>query len=202
VRHAPQLSPKWLPLYVAGRPARNIQPLTAKDKLVQLDAFELTGPEPGHPFVLGNFVSDGQWGIVAGGVQRTGGKNAVLELARGDQFELQGVMEQIGLGGWFLLIGWDDGHGYCLSNVLMKESGAPWFLTEFPSFEWQREQPFQLQVADNKLTFNVGQTTVLEQQELKNYQPGAVILGTYDTRYGPRGVRLTSLRGRALKLAE
>ena len=215
VRHAPQLSPKWLSLYVAGRPVRNVLPLTAKDKLVQLDAFELTGPDPGHPFVLGNFVSDGQWGVVAGGVQRTGGKNAVLELARGDQFELQGVMDQIGLGGWFLLVGWDNGHGYCLSNVLMKESGAPWFLTEFrghkalpethvefPSFEWQRAQPFQLQVADNKLTFNVGQTTLLDQQELKNYQPGAIILGTYDTRYGPRGVRLTALRGRSLKPTE
>lgn len=213
--HAPDLPVKdWLVLHVPVKPTRNVQPLNAQSKLVPLDGFELTGPNPGHPFVLGDYRADGKWGVVEGGVQVIGGKSAALELARGDQFVLEGRMDQTNLGGWFLLVGWDSGHGYCLSNVVMKQSGAPWFLTEFrggkalpethvelPPFEWQREQAFKLQIENNELTLEVGPKTVIAKQPLENYQPGAIVLGTYDTRYGPRAVRLRTLRGRSLEPA-
>ena len=214
-RTAPQLPAKWQVLYVPGRPMRNVQPLTDKNPFVPIEGFSLTGPNPGHPFVLGSYTSDGKWGIVDGHVQVIGGKNGVLELARGNQFELEGRMEQTNLGGWFLLIGWNEGHGYCISNVVMKESGAPWFLTEFrgskalteahtefPSFEWKGDQAFKLQVANQKLTMGVGNKLLFEQQDLPNYEGGAIILGTYDTKYGPRALRLKSLRGRELEAAK
>ncbi|MCA9079880.1 MAG: hypothetical protein KDA51_07665 [Planctomycetales bacterium] len=210
VRTAPELTAKWLILHQPQRASRNIQPLTTKHLVVQLDAFQLTGPAPGHPHVLGEFVADGHWGIVQGAIQRTGGKNAVLELARANQFELQGRMEQAGQGGWFLLVGWADGHGYCLSNAVQKTS-SPWFLTEFrggkalanqhtefPGFDWNGSQPLRLQVEKGELTLQVGQQFVFEKQKLANYQAGAIILGTYDCKYGPRPLRLQTLRGREI----
>lgn len=204
----------WLVLQVPGRIQNNVQPLPKSSKLVPREEFTLTGPGPGHPFLLGDYTADGRWGVVAGGVQVTGGKNAVLELAHANQFELEGRMDQTNLGGWFMLVGWEDGHGYCISNVIMKQSGAPWFLTEFrggkalqeahvefPSFEWKGEQSFKLRVENNALSLDVGAQKVFEGQELPNYEPGAIMLGTYDTRYGPRALRLVTLRGRALPAA-
>lgn len=214
LRQAPLLTGKnWNVLYVPGRPQRNVQPLDQKHKLVPLDELSLTGPNPGHPFVLGNFRADARWGIVEGGVQVVGGKNGALELARGEQLELEGRIAQTGLGGWFLLLGWEQDRGYCISNVVMKDaaSGAPWFLTEFrggkaidgahtefPKFEWTGDQPFRLMIKDQELSLSVGPKAVFERQRLENYQSGAVILGVYDTRYGPRMLRLISLRGRSL----
>ena len=72
---------------------------------------------------------------------------------------------------------------------------------EFPDFEWKGEQPFKVRVENNALSIEVGPQKVFDQQALPNYEPGSIMLGTYDTRYGPRAVRLVTLRGRALPAA-
>lgn len=201
---------KWTVLHVQSRRFRGTKPLTKKSKLKQLDDLQFTGPKPGHPFVLGNYAVDGKWGLVNGYVQRLSGKDAALQLCWADQFELEGVIEHAQFGGWFFLVGWDKEHGYSLSNVKLKTSGSPWFVsemrgaksieektTEFDHFNWKGEQSFSLSVKENELTLKVGRFNVLR-TPLENYKPGAIILGVYDTEYGPKPIRIKSLRVRSL----
>lgn len=199
-------------IFVVGRPTARPAKLSPKAKVVPLEDLQFTGPQPSHPFVLGNFAHDGEWGIVEGHIQLLDGRNAALQLAWADQFELEGIMEQAGFGGWFFLLGWDQGRGYALSNVTMKESGSPWFLSEFrgnkaidgrtkefDKFEWKHAQPFVLRVEKNKLSLKVGAFQVFNQEPLDGYSPGRIVFGVYDTRYGPRPARIRSLKIRALK---
>lgn len=189
--------------------------LTAKHKVVAIDELQFVGPRPTHPFVLGNFAADAKWGVANGWLTVAQGKNAALQLAWADQFELEGVMEQTGQGGWFLLLGWQNGRGYALSNVEMQKSGSPWFLTEFrggkaipdrtqefDKFSWQGVQPFQLTVNDNALSLTIGKFKLFDRLPLEDYTPGQLILGTYDTRYGPKALRVRTLTIRALPAAE
>ncbi len=176
-------------------------------KLQQIEELQFTGPAPSHPFLLGHFACDARWGVVNGYLQVIEGKNAALQIAWAEDFELEGIMEQAGTGGWFLLLGWDEGRGFALSNVTMRSSGSPWHLTEFrggkaledrsqefEKFEWKGEQPFRLSVIDGALSFEIGKFRLLNNQDLETYTPGNIILGTYDTRYGPRPLRIKSMR--------
>lgn len=189
-------------------PAGAIQPLAD---------FQFTGPMPAHPFVLGNFAADGKFGMVSGGIQRIAGTSAAMRLVeQADQFELEGRIHVKDLGGWFMLIGWNEelGNGYAIHNVAMKESGSPWFITEMrgrkavedtnqqiKQFEWNRPQDVKVSVKEGKLTFQLGPSKVLDGEPLMNYQPGQIIFGVYDTKYGPRPVRIESLRIRAVEAA-
>lgn len=198
-------------LFLGGRPSAVAQPLPPKCPLVSLDDLQFVGPNPSHPFVLGNFATDAAWGVQDGYLQVVSGKNAALQLAWADQFELEGIAHQSGYGGWFVLFGWSEGHGLALHSVSMKDSGSPWFLTEFrgyraindrtqefEKFEWRNEQPFKLAVGDDKLSLTVGKFKVFDQLALSGYHPGAIVLGVYDTRYGPRTMKVKSLRIKSL----
>ncbi|SFI15184.1 hypothetical protein [Planctomicrobium piriforme] len=188
--------------------------LPKNSKLLPIHNLEFTGPQPSHPFVLGNFSSDAQWGIVDGFLQVVDGKNAALQIAWADEFQLEGIMEQAGFGGWFFLVGWDEGRGFAIHNVTMKESGSPWHVSEFrgakaiegrsqelDKYEWKGEQPFRLAIADAKVTLEVGRHRVLSEQVIEGYTPGRVIVGVYDTSYGPRPLRIKSLKIQAKKPA-
>lgn len=201
----------WEYLHRAGRRARGRRPLPANSRIEPLDDLRFTGPAPGHPFVLGNYVADGTWGVVNGGIQLVDGYNAAFRLATARDFELEGTIDMREYGGWFLLIGWRDGRGYSISNVTMRESGSPWFITEYRGdaaipeaheeiiqHEWRREQEFTVTVKENLLTFTLGRLDVLDEQALPNYDGGDVIFGVYDTRYGPRPVSIRVLRIRSL----
>ncbi|QDU40793.1 hypothetical protein Mal4_51530 [Maioricimonas rarisocia] len=201
----------WKVLYL-GRRSRGVRPLPSSGPLKPLDDLKFVGAHAGHPFYLGHFATDGRWGVVNGGLQRIEGKNAAFRIARADSFELEGRAQMEKYGGWFLLVGWDQGRGYAVSSATMKVSGSPWFLCEFrgdeaieetdheyDGFEWRDEQPFRVRVVDRKLTFEIGGNTVLDQEELANYSEGDIIFGVYDTRYGPRPVRIRALRIRAFE---
>ncbi|WP_437192117.1 hypothetical protein [Planctomicrobium sp. SH527] len=176
-------------------------------RVKELHNLEFTGPKPSHPFVLGNFSSDARWAVVNGYLQSVSGNDGAIQLAWANEFQLDGVIEQAGVGGWFMLVGWDEGRGFAIHNVTMKESGSPWFITEFrggkaiegrfqefPKFEWKGEQPFQLQIVDEKLTLTIGRHRLFEEQVLPGYTEGQIILGIHDTRYGPRPLRIKSLK--------
>jgi len=199
--------PKPALLWQSPRRAAPLLLLPKKSKLTPLEDFHFLGPRPSHPFVLGEFETDGRWGLINGSVGVVDGKNAALQLAWAEDFVLDGTIEQFGLGGWFMLVGWDEGQGYAISNVVMKESGSPWFVSEFvdhkssedlstelEKFLWQGEKPFQLRVEEKQLSLTVGPYSVVDRFPLENYQPGRIILGTYDTRYGPRQFLLKSLK--------
>lgn len=202
---------KWTVLHSLRRPTRNPVRLPQNTPVISLEELQFTGPEPSHQFILGNFAVDGEFGLMAGYVQLIKGRNAAMQLAWADQFELQGTMAQTGLGGWFLLIGWDQGRGHSVFNFTTKESGSPWFISEFRGhraidgrtvklspLEWKREQPFQVVLRDDELSITVGKFKVIEDYPLENYSPGNIVLGVYDTAYGPRPLRIKELRIRAL----
>ena len=209
----PQISitDKWTILVNRGRPRPGVVEFSAKSPVQNVSEFKLLGPMVGHPFGLGEFIVDGRWATSQGIVQPVEGKNTLLSLATAYQFELEGIINQEGLGGWLLLLGWNQGHGYSFSNVTLKDSGAPWFLCEYrgaeaitetnnevKQFEWRGDQAFRMIVKDKLLSVTVGKTPIVEEYPLENYTAGEISLGTYDTRYGPRPLKVRSLRIRAL----
>jgi len=202
---------KWVVLVNPTAKIRGRRPLPEKGLLQNFPELRFTGPKPGHPFILGDFADDGDFALVDGALQLVSGASAAVQLPEADQFELEGVMEHTDFGGWFMAVGWGEGRGYVLSNVTMKESGSPWFVSELRGgsaipdgtealdhFEWLRSQPFRLSVSHNELTLEVGKKTVADHVSLPNYAKGRVLLGVYDTRYGPKKLRVLSLRMRSL----
>jgi len=205
------LTKNWTTLFRASRRYPGVRPLAPNLPLKSLDDLQLTGPGQGHKYVLGQYASDGKWGTVDGAIQPIEGRNAALKLATARNFELEGTMELGELGGWFMLVGWNQGRGYSLINIGFRESTSPWFITEYRGssaileahqevgkFEWRREQTMHLTVRDQELNLVVGKVKVLDRQKLSNYDTGDVVLGVYDTNYGPRPMRILSLRMRAL----
>ncbi len=204
------LTDKWSVLVNPAKPRPGLVELTKKSPLQNVDEFTFTGPMVGHPFGLGDFAADGRWALVDGVAQPVEGKNALMHLVAAEQFELEGIIHQEKFGGWLMLLGWNQGHGYSLSNVTLKESGSPWFISEYrgnkaiestnnevKQFEWKGDQPFRVLVKEQKLTVVVGKTAIVEDYPLENYTAGDLFLGTYDTRYGPKPIGVRSLRVRA-----
>jgi len=206
-----QLTEKWTVLVAPNRRAPGQKPLPKKVPLENCAELRFTGPNPGHPFVIGDYIEDGKFAFVDGALMLVEGKNAAVAMPTADQFELEGVMEQVEFGGWFMLVGWDEGRGYLISNATMKESGSPWFVTEMRGgtaipeatqqllkYEWKKSQPFRVSVVNKQFTLEVDQVKVINALPIDNYAPGRVILGVYDTRYGPKKLRIHSLRMRAV----
>ncbi len=207
----PMLSPKWHVAFLNTRPTPGTIPLPEKIPFEVVDDLEFTGPFENHPFLMGNVKIDGEWAVVDGYLTRSAGRNAAIKLAKADQFELEGRINAEGLGGWFILLGWEDGNGYAIYNVNMKTSGSPWHICEFRGgsgiesthqetarYECRGVEAFRLRVADDLVTLQVETTKILENYPLRNYNPGQVIIGTYDTKYGAKPVKIQSLRLRAL----
>ena len=205
------LTDKWKVLVNPVKPRAGLVELTKKSPIQNVGEFTLTGPMVGHPFGLGEFAADGRWAMVDGVATPVDGKNALIHLAAADEFEMEGIIYQEKFGGWLMLMGWNQGHGYSLSNVTLKESGSPWFISEYRGskaiestnnevkhFEWKGNQPFRILVKDKQLTVVVGKTSIVENYPLENYTAGDLFLGTYDTRYGPKPIGVRSLRVRAI----
>ena len=201
---------KWTVLVNPARPRAGVVPIPPKAPIHNLEAFQFKGPQIGHPFCLGDFVEDGQFALASGAAAVVEGKNALLSLGVADSFELEGIIELDGLGGWLMLLGWHEGHGYSLSNVTLKDSGSPWFVCEYRGNEaivptnnevrqlqWKGVNPFRMSVKDRQLTVQVDKAFVVENYPLENYTPGELMIGTYDTRYGPRPLKIKSLRIRS-----
>jgi hypothetical protein len=209
---SPGLGAKWTVLYQKSGKSREVAPISMDMVVQPVESLAFTGPQPGHPFVLGKYEVNGEWGVTGDGINLVRGTNAALRLVEtADEFELEGTMTQNGPGGWYLLFGWNEGRGYALSNVNMVKSGSPWFLSElvdgkalenqtmeFPKFEWKGNQPFKLTIKERKATFTVGKTKIFTDRAVDSYEPGAVILGTYDTKLGPRKLQLHAVRARSL----
>ncbi|MFV0444056.1 MAG: hypothetical protein ACK5Q5_10845 [Planctomycetaceae bacterium] len=209
------LPTRWTQLWRAGRPLPQPRPLPENGAIQSIGELQLTGPMPAHPFVLGNFAVDGQFGIVNGGLELMSGRSAAIQLVeRADQFELEGQIAMKDNGGWFLLLGWnaDTGNGYVVHNCMMKQSGSPWFITEMrghaavegtnqevKQLEWRRLQEIKVAVRESQLNVQLGALKVIDQAALPNYQPGAIVFGVYDTKYGPRPVHINALRIRGVE---
>jgi len=207
---------KWQVLHLTPKRATNgIKDFAPNSGLANIETLDLKGPHPGHPFLIGTFAINGRFAIGNGSIQRTEGQNAAVSLGKQDNFDLEGIVDATGVGGMFLLLGWQDGHGNLVYNVTMRESGSPWHKCEIlrgkavvdsdhemNRYEWKGPQPLVVRVLDGRLSLRVGTTRLAEEVELENYTAGDVLIGTYDTKYGPRGMRIHSLRVREISLPD
>ncbi|MCC7419490.1 MAG: hypothetical protein IT428_04375 [Planctomycetaceae bacterium] len=200
---------KWTMLYKWSPQAPLIpRALNEEALVVPLAGFELTGTAQDN-VLLGEFKSEGNWATSRAGLQPMEPNSALL-LGKAGDFELDGEMSADGLGGWFIGVGLHKGHGYLIYNVTLKTSGSPWLASELRDNRilsatpvevgrhvWKGYQPFRLLVEKNKLQLVVGKDQVIKDLDLENYHEGDVVLGSYNTKYGPKPLRIRSMRIRA-----
>lgn len=189
--------------YVWGGQVKN----WAKSPAKVLEQFEVTGAHAKHPYLLNEVVCDGEWGVTQGVLQQSNGRSAALLLGNAEDFELEAAVNAEGLGGWFLLFGFSEGHGYGIYNVNLKTSGSPWHLSEFrgnkgiesTDREFARyicrgNETLKVRIVNSRLSVQVNRRTLIEEEELPAYTTGDIILGTYDTNYGPKPLKIYGLR--------
>lgn len=201
---------KWTVLHLEKRASSAPKVIPTQSPLNQLFNFEFKGSQENQKFLLGPYESYSAWFIQDGYLQPVEPKNAAIKLGVAENFELQGILNATGPGGWFILLGWQKQNGYLLSSVTLKSSGSPWHLEEikngkgipdthfeFTRFEWKGDQRFRLSIKDKTLNMTVGKDRLLKDQHLTNFQMGDLIFGTYETPYGPKPLKIKSLRVRA-----
>ena len=171
-------------------------------------SFTGVGPILKDPFHIHEYRPDGDWSLSDGLLVPTG-KNGLLGLGTAEEFELEGYLSAEGLGGWLLVLGWqpEEQEGFVVYNVTLRESGSPWHLDhvrkgkvtledhrEVTRFEWKGARRLRVAVIAERLSLAVDEQVLYEAVELPEYRAGIVALGTYDTRYGPKPLRIASLR--------
>lgn len=171
-------------------------------------SFVGVGPILKDPFHIHDYQPDGDWSIVNRQLVPVG-KNSLLGLGEADEFELEAVLSAEGLGGWLVVFGWqpEEKSGAVAYNVTLVKSGSPWHLDfvhdghvtleehrEVARFEWKGVQRLQMAVIEKKIYLAVGDRVLYDGLDVPDYEQGLVALGTYDTRYGPKPLRIASLR--------
>lgn len=191
---------------------RVLFPTTASaTPLTPIPDYRLQGPYEDSPLFLSKFATDTNWDVKDRMLQVPSGRNAVLKLGRAENFVLEGEADLTGPGGMFFILGENDEHGYGLAATTMVKSGCPWQLFEFrgreaiddsmvelAKYEPLRPEPFRLSVADHRLSLTIGRIEVFKEVPLANYHEGDILIGVYDTRYGPKRVKIKTMRAKAL----
>ncbi len=204
------LSSEWTILHTIKDAPRKPSPVPEDSRLEPLDTLDLEGLPKADINLIGHYGIDGDWGVDRGWIRQTSGSTAALKLATAEDFEFDGQVNAAGLGGWFLLFGWRDNHGYIIYNVQLKTSTSPWLLCEIRGgefipethreltrYSWGGSLVTKLSVQDKRVTLRAGKRRIASDVELPNYHAGDVIIGTYKSQYGPKKLRLGNLRIRA-----
>ncbi len=131
----------------------------------------------------------------------------MLQLSHAEDFEMEGIMNAEGLGGWYILFGWNKDRGFMIYNVTLKKSGSPWMFTEFRGskaiesthgeinrYDWKEDKPFYLHVKNSKVSLIVDKFKIADEIEIPTYSEGDILIGTYKTRYGAKHLRIKNLR--------
>lgn len=193
---------RWKILFPTSAAATTLTPLTE---------YKIDGPYEDSTLFLSKFVVDSSWDVKDRMLQVPNGTNAALKLGRAENFVLEGQIDLTGPGGMFIVLGENQGHGYGLCSTTMLKSGSPWKLFEFRGneaiegtdeevgkYEPLRPGPMQLRVEDHKVSLTIGKIMVFENVPMENYHEGDVTIGVFDTKYGPRKVKIQSLRARSI----
>lgn len=204
------LKSKWTVLHLEKKPSTRPKVIPNQSPLQTLFNLEFNGSQIDQPFLLGKFKSSSAWFIQNGYLQPVEAKNSAIQLGIAENFELQGIINAEGTGGWYILTGWHQQSGYMLSAVTLRQSGSPWHLEEIRNgqglagthqeifrHDWKGDQRFRLSVKDKALTLKIGKETLLDKQLQPQYQTGAIIVGGYETPYGPKPLKIRSMRVRA-----
>ncbi|MEZ6046007.1 MAG: hypothetical protein R3C11_10595 [Planctomycetaceae bacterium] len=208
---------EWTIKFIDKNPSPKPSLLPKDAGLQVLHDFRFTGARLDNEHLLGNFSSESEWYVQRGYLLPVDKKDSALRIATVEDFELEGIWNAEGRGGWFLMFGYHDGHGYVLENTqfISKESGSPWHLAELRGgqgikesffevvdehlFEWKEDQPVRLAIRNKELSLKVGKSQLLKDVPLPNYGVGDVIVGTFKGRYDPKPLKIKSLRIRAVK---
>ncbi|WP_144992339.1 hypothetical protein [Polystyrenella longa] len=209
-------SGKWTVRFISQNASPKPSLLPKNSGLDILLDLQMVGAKQDNPHLLGHFNSEAAWYVQQGYLLPVDKKDSALRIATVKDFELQGIWNVEGRGGWFILLGYDDGHGYVLENTrfISKESGGPWHLSELRGgrglpetfdkvchehkYEWKGDQPIRLTVQDKQLSLKVGEKDLLKEVPLANYGPGELIVGTFKGKYDPKPLKIKSLRIRSL----
>ncbi|TWT60370.1 hypothetical protein Pan54_10840 [Rubinisphaera italica] len=197
----------WEYLYRASPKITVSQTDLEKYPLEVMTDFEFSGELEKDIFRLNHVIVDGTWGIAQGALHQASGRSAALKLGTAKDFELEMGINAEGEGGWYLLYGFKEGQGHGLYNVTLRTSGSPWFISQFARskgieasdieiarYECRGNEPLTVSVIDGKLTAQINRRVLIEDQELPNYEEGDIILGTYDTKYGPKPLKIYGIR--------
>lgn len=181
------------------------------------DNFPIWNYEKGYDFVgarvdghrLGNFRTDGEFIIRDGYLRREFGNTALLHLPAAENFELEGIMQTEGPGGWLILLGWDveKKSGYVIYNTQSRVSWSIWFLVEIidgkavPDSEKKivdrhanGEGALRVLMDKKKVSMQAVGAYLFRDEELPNYKEGHVAIGTFSPQYGPKDIGIKSLR--------
>lgn len=202
----------WEVLYRGSSKQTSKKPEFGKSNLKVIESFELDGEKKKDPFRFNQLRLDGNWAITQGVLHQAEGRSAALSLGEAEDFELEIGMNAEGEGGWFLLFGYSEGNGQGLYNVNLRQSGSPWFVIRFARgegvvdsdqevarYECRGAEPLLVKVVNGRLSAQISRRTLIEDHELTDYKAGEIILGTYDTNYGPKPLKLMGIRIRRPK---
>ncbi|HUG20350.1 MAG TPA: hypothetical protein VMM56_15295, partial [Planctomycetaceae bacterium] len=211
-REEPKLSKrKWTTLVLLNPNLKGASPIP--------DDFPIWNFEKGYSFrgsgvdvnQLGDYLVDGEFIIRDGYLRREFGNSALLRLPAAEDFELEGVIQLEGPGGWLMLLGWDleSSSGYVIYNTKLRVSGSTWFVIEIaggnPVPDSERELvkrdaegvgALRVLIDKKKVSMQAADEYLFRDEALPNYNPGHVAIGTFSTQYGPQNIGIRSLRMR------
>lgn len=177
-----------------------------KSQIEVLEDFELFGAKPNDTNLLNHVVVDGEWAVQRGTLFQKSGRCAALKLGTAEDFELEMKLNAEGTGGWFLLCGYNNGQGYGVYNVNLRSSGSPWHFSEFSRgrgvpetdreivrYACRGEELLKFSVVSNRLKLQFNRRVLID-EDVPDYESGDIILGTYDTQYGPKPLKILGIR--------
>lgn len=209
-----ELTERWKTLLLLRNKRQKSQPIPADMPVRAVINMSFEGPHPTHPHLLGKYEADGRFIMHEGCLQQESGHSALIQLPTADSFDLEGLVNLKGEGSWLILLGWDveTNSGYCLYQPQLRVSGGPFHICriekgktvtdsdrEIANVDLNGEGALRIRVLEKELSMQVLDQLIVHDYTLKHYQPGAIMIGTYNSRYGPKKLGIASLR---MRLAE
>lgn len=171
--------------------------------------FQFRGPG-GDLNIVDGYQADGTWLVAGdGALARTGGPRGVLSLGQHNAFEGEWDLNAQGLGGWFVVWGWNGQRGQMLYNITLQTTSI-WYVYEaqqgrfvnrkqaVSGYRWEGRQPFRMRVSDGQLNLTVGTTALVRDFAIGPQRSGTVYVGTAPTQYGPSPIQIYELKIRDL----
>jgi len=204
-----ELTPRWKTLLLLRSPRHKSQPIPADMPMRAMINMTFEGPHPDHPHLLGKYDANGRFILHQGYLQQESGKAALVQLPKADSFDLEGIVNLKGEGSWLILLGWntETNSGYCLYQPQLRVSGGPFHICriengktvpnsdrELANVDLNGEGALRIQVLEKDLSLQVLDKLIVRDYTLKDYQPGHILIGTYNSRYGPKKLGIRSLR--------
>lgn len=212
-----ELTSRWKTLLLLRSRRQKAKPIPADMPIQPVINMTFDGPHPEHPHLLGKYDADGRFILHEEYLQQESGNAALVQLPKVDSFDLEGIVNLKGEGSWLILLGWnmETNSGYCLYQPQLRVSGGPFHICriekgktvdksdrELANVDLNGEGALRIRVLEKKLSLQVLNQAIARDYTLKDYQPGYIMIGTYNSRYGPKKLGIKSLRIRKAEKKE